>query len=200
MPDDCKGVIIAKFLADKSESMSDYFASSTEKVLILGFSKHNRDLFPEMRKAAKNADLSDLPQVLELADPEIGEEHREKWSMGKGYYIAEKGKSTYSGWQLSKVSAYGKSFLTAKDVPVGEIRIKQDKEPQKKETKPKQESGVSVSLNQDKNGVEIQFSDKPESGIRAQLKEMGFRWSCKLGIWYAKQTEERILFANGLKA
>ena len=47
-----KAVIVAERVEDKSDSQSDYFASSTQETVVLAFSKHNRDNFAEMRKAA----------------------------------------------------------------------------------------------------------------------------------------------------
>lgn len=48
-----KSVIVAELVEDKSDSMTDYFATGAVGLpMILGFSTHNRDLFPEMRKAA----------------------------------------------------------------------------------------------------------------------------------------------------
>ncbi len=47
-----KAAIIAELEIDKSDSMTDYFATSTEKRVFLAWSSHTRDLFSEMRKAA----------------------------------------------------------------------------------------------------------------------------------------------------
>lgn len=47
-----KAAIIATYEADKSDSMTDYFATHTEKRVFLAWSKHTKDLFSEMRKAA----------------------------------------------------------------------------------------------------------------------------------------------------
>lgn len=62
------------------------------------------------------------------------------------------------------------------------------------ETKPLQ---VSYKINDEKNGIELYFSDKPNEVIREQLKQMGFRWS-RLGFWYAKKTDERLNFVQSL--
>jgi len=59
------------------------------------FSKHGRDLFDEMRKAAA---LCPDPAINELSSPDT-KEHREKYSMGAGYYL---GRSKYSGWIIEK--------------------------------------------------------------------------------------------------
>ena len=50
---------------------------------------------------------------------------------------------------------------------------------------------VEVNYNQDKNGIELKFSDKPSTEIREQLKINGFRWSKFQKIWYAKDTQDR---------
>lgn len=88
--------IIAELVEDQSDSMSDYFGSTTRRTVILAWSAHNRDLFPEMRKAAAT-----FPDTAELADAPATAEHREKYSMGGGYYL----KASYrhsNGWRVSK--------------------------------------------------------------------------------------------------
>ena len=57
---------------------------------------------------------------------------------------------------------------------------------------------ANITMNNEKNGIEIRFDGKPESSIIAELKEYGFRWSVKQKMWYAKQSVERIAFAEGL--
>lgn len=52
------------------------------------------------------------------------------------------------------------------------------------------------TLNSEKNGIEILFSEKPNIETRGALKSHGFRWHKKRGIWYAKQTDERLEFAQ----
>jgi hypothetical protein len=56
---------------------------------------------------------------------------------------------------------------------------------------------VSYKINDEKNGIELYFSDKPNEAIREQLKRMGFKWS-RLGFWYAKKTDERLEFVLSL--
>lgn len=55
-----------------------------------------------------------------------------------------------------------------------------------------------VTMNDEKNGIEIRFDGKPESSVIAALKENGFCWSGKQKMWYAKQSAERIAFAEGI--
>lgn len=57
---------------------------------------------------------------------------------------------------------------------------------------------INVTLNNEKNGIEIQFDGKPEVEVIEALKSNGFRWSGKHKMWFAKQTDERIQFANSL--
>lgn len=57
---------------------------------------------------------------------------------------------------------------------------------------------VRIALNDEYHGIEIRFPDKPEEGTREQLKSYGFRWSRFQGIWYAKQSPERLRFAQSL--
>ncbi len=94
LPLDAKAIIVARLKQDESDSQTDYFASSVQQTIILGFSKHKRDLFSEMRKYANN-----FEETAYLADYNANYEHREKYSMGAGYYL---GKSSYSGWIIEK--------------------------------------------------------------------------------------------------
>ena len=55
-----------------------------------------------------------------------------------------------------------------------------------------------VILNEEKNGVEIYFTEKPSEEVRDNLKLNGFRWSKYNKCWYAKQNEDTLNFANSL--
>jgi len=57
---------------------------------------------------------------------------------------------------------------------------------------------VDICLNNEKNGIEIRFDDKPETNTIEALKSNGFRWSGKQKMWYAKQSDSRIWFVNSL--
>ncbi|WP_066473922.1 methyltransferase [Bosea sp. WAO] len=93
-----KAAIVAELIEDESDIASDYFGSKRTRAVILGFSKHTRDLFPEMRAAARN-----FAETARLADAPEAAEHREKYSMGGGFYLKD-GYRHSSGWQVSKVS------------------------------------------------------------------------------------------------
>lgn len=91
-----KAVIIAELERDDSDSMTDYFNTQTTRRVIIGFSSHTRDLFPELRKAAAT-----FPETAHLADAPESAEHRQKYSGGAGYFL--KAGNTYSdGWTIRK--------------------------------------------------------------------------------------------------
>lgn len=55
---------------------------------------------------------------------------------------------------------------------------------------------MNITLNSEKNGIEIRFECKPEQYVIDTLKQNGFRWSGKQRMWFAKQTEERMRMVN----
>lgn len=57
---------------------------------------------------------------------------------------------------------------------------------------------LNITLNSEKNGIEIRFDSKPAAEIISDLKANGFRWSGKQKMWYAKQTAERMDFIGKL--
>ncbi|MGO0861647.1 hypothetical protein [Clostridioides difficile] len=57
---------------------------------------------------------------------------------------------------------------------------------------------VTIVLNEEKNGIELHFKDKPIEEIRNILKANGFRCSKSKEFWYAKQNNKTIVFANSL--
>ena len=55
-----------------------------------------------------------------------------------------------------------------------------------------------ININQELNGIELSFEQKPERATLDAIKAQGFRWNGKKSIWYAKQTAERLTFAQTL--
>ena len=55
---------------------------------------------------------------------------------------------------------------------------------------------ATMTLNQELDGVEITFTEKPAESTRQALKAAGFRWHKVRGLWYAKQTPERVALAE----
>ena len=57
---------------------------------------------------------------------------------------------------------------------------------------------ANVTMNNEKNGIEIRFNTKPAQEVIDELKANKFRWSTKQKMWYAKQTDKRIEFAKSI--
>lgn len=94
-----KAMFVAEFEEDRSELMTDYFATATTKRIFLGWSKHTRDLFPEMRKAA--AKFSETASLAEMGE---AAERREKYAWGAGYYLKASGRYS-TGWKVRKLKS-----------------------------------------------------------------------------------------------
>lgn len=104
-PSWAKAAIVAELHEDASDSMTDYWNHRTVRTVILGWSTHERDLFPELRKAAAT-----FPETAHLADAPESAEHREKYSMGAGYYL-KNGNRDCDGWCVKKY--HGQSLSVA---------------------------------------------------------------------------------------
>jgi hypothetical protein len=46
--------------------------------------------------------------------------------------------------------------------------------------------GITIRRNPERQGIEVVFPAKPDEEIRAELKRLGFRWSRRQGLWYAR--------------
>lgn len=57
---------------------------------------------------------------------------------------------------------------------------------------------ATITINNEKNGIEVAFVAKPETDILTALKEAGFRWHRQKKVWYAKKTDERMAFVQGI--
>lgn len=95
-PDWAKAAIVAEYHEDRSDSQTDYYGSTTTRNVVIGWSRHTRDLFPEMRKAAAT-----FEETAHLADSPEDAEHREKYSMGAGFYL-KRGWRNSTGWAVKK--------------------------------------------------------------------------------------------------
>ncbi|EOW9267244.1 TPA: hypothetical protein PX805_001785, partial [Vibrio cholerae] len=121
VPQWAKGVIVATltdYEDESSESHAGEFHTKTLKTIILAWSKHSRNLFPELRKACLNH-----PETAFLNDPEKSVEHRERFAMGEGYYLTDTKYIRY-GWQVKKRNFY-RDENKARYVPLGEIAIRE---------------------------------------------------------------------------
>lgn len=57
---------------------------------------------------------------------------------------------------------------------------------------------ATMQINTEFNGIEITFADRPNVQTRAELKAHGFRWHSVKKLWYAKQSPDRLAFAQTL--
>lgn len=173
-PSWAKAVIVAELIEDQSDSMTDYFGSRTTRTVILGFSKHTRDLFPELRKAAAT-----FTETLHLVDAPDSAEHREKYSMGAGYYLKQ-GFRNSDGWRVRKYKLYD-GF---KSVPVGEW----NESVQAAEPTPATVTLEGIQIEEHthtKKGFQMFICILPERVDRAEYDRL-LEAAKALGGWYSK--------------
>lgn len=200
-PDDAQAVIVARLKQDESDSQTDYFASRTTRTVILGFSTHKRDIFSEMRKHASN-----FEETAYLVEYNADYEHREKYSMGAGYYLGE---SKYHGWIIEKCPVY-KRESTIEDFAYtagneDNIRIKKsDKTPPARPNEPTEGSNTNCTLVEYSAKAVAVFGDT--KSIKDELKAMGGHFNSRLtyngqklaGWIFPKSKEQRLACYFGL--
>lgn len=57
-----------------------------------------------------------------------------------------------------------------------------------------------ITINNELQGIEITFPEKPETAVIESLKAAGFRWHRVKKLWYAKNTAERLALAEKITA
>jgi hypothetical protein len=172
IPADAQAVIVARLKQDESDSQTDYFASSTARTVILGFSTHKRDIFSEMRKHAGN-----FEETAHLTEHNEDYEHREKYSMGAGYYLSE---SKYHGWIIEKCPIY-KRESTIEDLAYtagdeANICVKAKVQAQAN-TVPEAVTGNFEIVDYSEKALAIFGDTRP---IKDELKALGGRFNPKL--------------------
>lgn len=70
---------------------------------------------------------------------------------------------------------------------------------EKVEKPTKYEQIITVSINQQYNGIELSFRLKPDASERAKLKRAGYKWHYKKMVWYATNTPARVEMIKDLK-
>ena len=197
-PEAAQAVIVARLKQDESDMQTDYFASSTQRAVILGFSAHKRDIFSEMRKHASN-----FEETAYLSEFNKNYEHREKYSMGAGYYLGE---SKYHGWIIEKVPVYDRSrtieefAYTAGDVNNIQLGKTNGAPPTNTQTDDK---ANCTMVEYSAKAVAVFGNTKP---IKDELKAMGGRFNNRLtfkgekiaGWIFPKSKEQRLSCYFGL--
>ncbi len=199
IPSNAKALIIATHEIDDCDTMTDYFNTKNGETVILGWSTHTRDLFSEMRKHAHKINETKHLAVKPVPGPDddkefwrTPDEHREKYSMGAGYYLKDANRYS-TGWKIEKNPYYMKN--ESMYISIAKRCVFTDKP----EAMPvKAIKNTTVTLNEEKQGIEITFPGKPSEAIRDALKTNGFRWSRNQGLWYTKQSPAKIKFAESL--
>ena len=177
---------------------TDYFASSTQRTVILGFSTHKRDIFSEMRKHASN-----FEETAYLSEFNQDYEHREKYSMGAGYYLGE---SKYHGWIIEKVPVYERSKT------IEEFAYIAGDEDNIHLGKPDGTPPANTKNNDKANCTMVEYSAKAVAvfgntkPIKEELKAMGGRFNNRLtfkgekiaGWIFPKSKEQRLACYFGL--
>ncbi|MDE4591119.1 methyltransferase [Sinorhizobium meliloti] len=175
-PSWAKAVIVAELIKDQSDSMTDYFASTTVRTVILGFSSHARDLFPELRKFAAM-----FEETVALATAPESAEHREKYSMGAGYYL-KSGYRNSNGWRIKKHKLYD----GAESVPVGEWHIAEKPAAVDTGKAPAAADGVRIEEHtHSKKGFQMHIVILPERVDRAAFDAMN-ESAKAFGGWYSR--------------
>ena len=118
IPADAKALIVAELETDDCDMQTDYFNTTHSGLVVLGWSTHKRDIFSEMRKHAhkipETEHLATAPVISENGDEKTdvnkeywhpSDEHREKYSMGAGYYLKRTGRYS-TGWKIEKQRKY----------------------------------------------------------------------------------------------
>jgi hypothetical protein len=173
-------VIVVIHERDDSHIQSDYHAEVQLGRWVLCQTDVQQD-----RIAVLKATASRFPSLQDLH----WEERREKYAMGRGYYIR-------AGLPMTAPDHSGRQRATWYIVRYSTTRFEKDTPswPEKA-----QEDGVTctgeitvtVQRNHEKNGVEVIFSAKPALPVRQALKSRGFRWSRRQGLWWARFSELR---------
>lgn len=57
---------------------------------------------------------------------------------------------------------------------------------------------TTLTINEELNGIEVIFDSKPAQAVIENLKNNGFRWHRVKKLWYAKNSAERLAFAENI--
>lgn len=112
-------------------------------------------------------------------------EHREKWSMGKGYYL---GTSHYSGWQISKEVFYKGEPQREHFIALAKRHdhlVKGKPQTPSTPSEPRTENtNAAYTVEYDRDWTWVKFASKPAESVLANLKNAGARFSGKRVAWY----------------
>jgi hypothetical protein len=200
-----------------SERGDRSYRSRANNKLVQGVDESNKaDYYLAKAQAAENntAISSDDPDAIaKLTEKLLGLQNHQaemkkantyykKHKTMKGYedispdYAAELDKKIKSGysWNQQPFPSY---LLTNNNANMRRIKSRIDELKKRDENAAEQGwefEGGRVEMNTEFNRIQIFFDEKPDEGIRAELKANGFRWAPSVEAW------QRQLSANGLYA
>lgn len=170
---------------DNSDIQTDYFDSHHQKgenMLLAIVPKQSE------RETLARRILSQYPELAKLT----WEWKTENWSMGHGNYLIsdwtdhEEDEKAYDGrdkvatrYEI-RMNSYQREMWAYRDYPGKGVLS---------EGKPANVGAVTIRRNEEHNGIEVVFPDKPEQDVLYSLKALGFRWSKYQSLWYAKYSE-----------
>jgi hypothetical protein len=168
IPAGAKAVITAELHENESDSMTDYYGYSVQRTVILGFSSHTKDLFPEMRKYAAN-----FEETAHLAGYNKEYENREKYTGGDGYYL---GQNKYSGWTVRKETCGDrKQFIERYALTAGnEANIYISAAPASTDNVSEAVPGDFIIVDYSEKAIAVFGDTKP---VKEQLKALGGRFN-----------------------
>ena len=169
---------------DDSDLMTDYYCPHREvESFLLAIIPEGKRLEAILRNV-----IDRIPALKNIE----WEWKKEDYSMGHGLYLTSKsspfqreikGKGTINCHGNIEFVHAGTKIIPHPEYYLGEIN-------------PKGGNGSKVNVeevtlreNPQFNGLEIIFPCKPEPSIIEDLKNLGFRWSFKQGLWYRKNYE-----------
>jgi hypothetical protein len=184
--------ITVEVFFNDSDTMTDYFhphSSLSPEYAIAVVPKQARKEAIVRNIISKIPELSNLNWKWKV----------EEWSMGHGTYmesnvIGEVNHKSYDGrekvayWYEISFESYENKLTKSKYFIEAKPGL----------TSQETTEGATVRKNEEKNGVEVVFQDKPAPEILEQLKTNGFRWSRFAKLWYCRYSEEKYNFALNL--
>lgn len=105
----------------------------------------------------------------------------------------------YQWCSVRPAEDYEVSEAAKKGMPIININTPEEPEEAQTTTEDKEEATMTTyRINQEQNGIEIMFTEKPEAATLEALKAAGYRWHRVKKLWYAKNTAERMALAQEL--
>lgn len=197
--ENAQAVIVGRLKQDESDSQTDYYASSTIRTVILGFSLYTKVLFLELQKHALN-----FNETAYLAENNKEHIHRDF----DGYYL---GKSKYSGWIIEKDIVYDRDHTIEKFAYIAGEEDNIHINPSSKTLST--DTPIDIPKGAGKDGCKmVEYSAKAiavfgdTKSIKEELKAMGGRFNSRLTLngerlagWvFPKSKEHRLAIYFGL--